>query len=358
MEDTLMIRSAAITALVALATSASAQSELGPAEDGDPAVVAFKVINGNFDDTDCPSVTQAKRLKDGSVYAICSNGERFRVYGKISMKCSAAEKLGVAGCDNTPVPSVGPLQQTPMPPIGNGFPDGKPLDIVGVYPGMKYDKALPIVSDYLHTAPKIFTSLNPTTGGLYVNAVTGPWIEGGGERADNLTVWLTPDAAGNQVIGVARKLNFKGPGETSSLELFNALKAKYGMPDRIYNRYGESYNQSNAPPSTDYSLRWVFNIDQKQKRACLSHVKLSPYGSRGVLFASGALAADFYSQIAGCGVVLDINITIGSFNEGVSSMDALMVDFERTNKAMVVAETRDERKRRVEKLQKLPPPNL
>jgi hypothetical protein len=246
-------------------TSASAQIEFGPTEDGDPPVVAFKVINSNFDDTDCPSVMEAKRLKDGSAYAICSNGERFRVYGKISMKCSAAEKLGVAGCDNTPVPSVGPLQQTPMPPIGNGFPDSKPLDIVGIYPGMKYDKALPIVSDYLQTAPNISTSLNPTTGGLYVNAITGPRIEGGGERADNLTVWLTPDAAGNQVIGIARKFHFYGPRKTSALELLNPLKAKYGPPHRVWDMFlrssfGPSYNLSTVPPSSYYSLRWVFNL--------------------------------------------------------------------------------------------------
>jgi hypothetical protein len=45
--------------------------------------------------------------------------------------------------------------------------DGNPLDIVGIYPGMEYDRALRIVSDYLQASPKIFTRLNPTIGGLY-----------------------------------------------------------------------------------------------------------------------------------------------------------------------------------------------
>jgi hypothetical protein len=98
-----MNRFAAIATFAALTTSASAQVQFGPTETGDPAVVAFKVINSNFEDADCPSVRVAKWLEDGSVFAICSNGERFRVYGKISMKCSATEKLGVAGCDNTSV---------------------------------------------------------------------------------------------------------------------------------------------------------------------------------------------------------------------------------------------------------------
>ena len=98
-----MNRLATIATFAALATSASAQVQFGPTEAGDAAVVAFKVINSNFEDADCPAVRVAKWLEDGSVFAICSNGERFRVYGKISMKCSAVEKLGVAGCDNASV---------------------------------------------------------------------------------------------------------------------------------------------------------------------------------------------------------------------------------------------------------------
>jgi hypothetical protein len=231
-------RLATIAVFTALTTSASAQTQFGPTEAGEPAVVALKVISGNFEDADCPSVKEAVRLKDESVYAICSNGERFRVYGKISMKCSAAEKLGIAGCDNTPVPSIGALQQIPMPPIGSGFPDSKPLDIVGIYPGMTFDNAFSIISDYLKATPESSTRLNPTSGGLYVNA-----LRGGKPNSDYLTVWLTPDAASNQVIAIARSLHFYGPRKTSELELFNALKAKYGTPDRIYNRYGRSYNQ-------------------------------------------------------------------------------------------------------------------
>jgi hypothetical protein len=70
-----MNRLAAIAAFAALTTPASAQVEFGPTEAGDAAVAAFKMINSNFEDADCPSVTEAKRLEDGSVYAICSNAE-------------------------------------------------------------------------------------------------------------------------------------------------------------------------------------------------------------------------------------------------------------------------------------------
>jgi hypothetical protein len=76
----------------------------GPAPDGEPAVVAQQVILDNFDKADCPLVTDAKRLGDGSIKTACNNGETYRVLsipklGKaVAMKCSALAALGIAGC--------------------------------------------------------------------------------------------------------------------------------------------------------------------------------------------------------------------------------------------------------------------
>ena len=75
-----------------------------PAPEGNDALaVAQAVIRDNFERSDCPSVTTAQRVGvDGSIKAACSNGETFRVFrlnGKaVAMKCSAAARLGVAGC--------------------------------------------------------------------------------------------------------------------------------------------------------------------------------------------------------------------------------------------------------------------
>lgn len=50
----------------------------------------------------CGTVAAAVRLSDGSVRAVCSNGEVYRVMtlrGElIAMKCSAAERMGIKGC--------------------------------------------------------------------------------------------------------------------------------------------------------------------------------------------------------------------------------------------------------------------
>jgi hypothetical protein len=78
--------------------------ETAPAPAGKALVVARKVIGDNFDKSDCPAVTKASRLKDGSIRATCSNGEAFRIFTvvelhkAVAMRCSAAEKIGVPGC--------------------------------------------------------------------------------------------------------------------------------------------------------------------------------------------------------------------------------------------------------------------
>ncbi len=53
-------------------------------------------------DHPCPAVVGAQRVSDGSVRAVCTNGEIYRVsrlQGKyIAMRCSAAERMGITGC--------------------------------------------------------------------------------------------------------------------------------------------------------------------------------------------------------------------------------------------------------------------
>ena len=85
-----------------LASSALAQT-IGPAPAGEPSVVAQKVIQKDFETSVCSLVVESRRLGDGSIMALCNNGERFRVFsvqsiGPVALRCSAAEKLGVEGC--------------------------------------------------------------------------------------------------------------------------------------------------------------------------------------------------------------------------------------------------------------------
>jgi hypothetical protein len=79
-----------------------AHAQTGPAPDGDPVVVAEQIILKRFGPGICPFVTGATKLDDGSINALCQNGERFRVFTymlrPIAMRCSVAEATGVEGC--------------------------------------------------------------------------------------------------------------------------------------------------------------------------------------------------------------------------------------------------------------------
>lgn len=89
----------ALIALLLLPLTVSA-FDSGPAPAGGAVSVATSAINDAGHK--CGKVKSAKRLDDGSVRAVCSNGESFRIFtvnaNIIAMKCSAAERMGVKGC--------------------------------------------------------------------------------------------------------------------------------------------------------------------------------------------------------------------------------------------------------------------
>src|SRR6267142_1170132 len=279
-------------------------------------------------------------------FALASKAKNLRLQ-EIAAACAllVSEPIpGAAALNESGFSSTTRKQQTLMPMVGYGFPNGKPLDVVGIYPGMSYAQAFQIVRDYLGETPKISTKAN-NAGELEVDAITGPWVNGG--RTDNLTVWLSPATADNQVIGVARHFSFTGPQPMDSLVLFSALKAKYGPPGRVWDvvmgrSFDTSYNQSTVPPSSHYSLRWVFNVfknsDSLTRDVCLSN-QMSRYVGPNISLESADF--EFYSEKKQCGVVLDIEVW--QSQDSVSSMDILMVDFERTSRAIGAAESPDDK---------------
>lgn len=73
---------------------------VGPAPIGDTKVVALQAIHEAKHA--CPKIISAKRWSNGSITAICSNGEDYRIFtinGELlAMKCSAARAIGVNSC--------------------------------------------------------------------------------------------------------------------------------------------------------------------------------------------------------------------------------------------------------------------
>jgi hypothetical protein len=95
--------SALAAAFVALPLAASAQEpRISGAPAGNASRVALSAIQTNFGSTVCPRLTRAERQANGSIHAVCENGETFRVFeigGQVvAMRCAAAARYGVEGC--------------------------------------------------------------------------------------------------------------------------------------------------------------------------------------------------------------------------------------------------------------------
>lgn len=71
---------------------------------GSPTEVARRAINENG--RVCGALTSATALNDGTIRAVCSNGQSYRVFAVekdaqvvlLAMDCEAARRLGVSGC--------------------------------------------------------------------------------------------------------------------------------------------------------------------------------------------------------------------------------------------------------------------
>ena len=71
------------------------------APDGEPMTIASVAIGKA--EHPCGHVVHATRLADGSIAAICSNHEDFRVtriaaVGTVAMRCSEVRRMGIRGC--------------------------------------------------------------------------------------------------------------------------------------------------------------------------------------------------------------------------------------------------------------------
>jgi hypothetical protein len=75
-----------------LAISGSSQSA-DPVETNKLAAEAEALIHKQFDPDDCAVVMFAEKTQDGTIDAVCNNGEAFRVTSKMALRCAAMEHL-------------------------------------------------------------------------------------------------------------------------------------------------------------------------------------------------------------------------------------------------------------------------
>jgi hypothetical protein len=85
---------------ILFAMSAVGRLELGPVPEGDPLAQAAHAIARAGQS--CPQLASAVQLEDGSIQAVCADGERYRiatVYGvEVSLHCGRARAMGISNC--------------------------------------------------------------------------------------------------------------------------------------------------------------------------------------------------------------------------------------------------------------------
>lgn len=93
----------ALAFLLSLLATPSFAFVIGAAPAGETPRVAHDIIVEEHGDATCAMVIESERLPDGSIRAICDNGEIFRVFsvegiGGVAMRCSTLVELGMEGC--------------------------------------------------------------------------------------------------------------------------------------------------------------------------------------------------------------------------------------------------------------------
>lgn len=267
---------------------------------------------------------------------------------------------------------------TVMPPLGFNFPGGKPLDILGIYPGMPLEKAKPIVTqhtDRVAQQTKIYAraaerqTIDPITRKRYA------FFFGGGEDGDvrrrpmdNLAVIASSTTADNQVLAVGRQLSFNIGEQPPARATYDSLIKKYGKV--AFSSASEARDHGASPPAgldansvpvapqACSAFVWYFSEgkaptgfnydpDFGEWSNLLDH-----YQTREQLTAR---LADFYLQMQGnltAGVRLYAAMCNGEVAGRLSGLTLTMTDISRASSALAVEQDRLDAIRREQEFQK------
>lgn len=138
------------------------------------------------------------------------------------------------------------IESAQMPPIGQGLPNGKPIDILGIYAGMSGDDALKILTEHYKPQAKLL-QLVPET--MRLQFAAKPYLAYAGPRevvttvlGDRLSVAFTSNAAGNQAVNIFRHVHYDTGQEVNTDQTIAAIIAKYGEPsERRQNHFVYAY---------------------------------------------------------------------------------------------------------------------
>jgi len=85
---------------ILVAMTAAGRLELGAVRPGEPLVLAAQAMSRTGQS--CRHLASAVRLEDGSIQAMCTDGEKYRITTvngvEISLNCSRARAMGITNC--------------------------------------------------------------------------------------------------------------------------------------------------------------------------------------------------------------------------------------------------------------------
>lgn len=127
------------------------------------------------------------------------------------------------------------IQSIAMPSIGEGLPDHKPMDILGVYSGMSGEAALPILNEFNKRQPKnrlytVMLTLRFAAKPYLGFAMSGAAVVGEERDFDYIGITLTSNASGNQIVEISRTVGYERGHEANADQTLSAIIAKYGEP--------------------------------------------------------------------------------------------------------------------------------
>lgn len=159
-------------------------------------------------------------------------------------------------------------RKSKMPPVGANVPKGRVVDILGVYPGMTFGKAKPLIE-------QATDGLSYTGSFKTEDLVTGQkysYFFGGGDTRDarvypkdSIAAVFSSPSTGHQVISVGRDINFAEFEQPNARQLVAALVDKYGPYDK--NNAGDDGVGKDGfltVPNKCTSFLWYHNLERKE----------------------------------------------------------------------------------------------
>lgn len=271
---------------------------------------------------------------------------------------------------------------TVMPPLGFNFPAGKPLDILGIYPGMPLETAKPIIARLAYEAGQKTNDIprqrewpqsttDPISGKRYDFFYSGGF--NGSTQAlprDHLAVIASSPTADAQVLAVGRVMWFDVGEQPPARATYDSLVSKYGPV--AFNSTTDARQRRVSPPkgldadsvpqaaNACSAFVWYFSADKSRQDPSFNYDPdigtwtklLSSYTGAKILREN---LMEYYQKARGRGA-LGIRLYAAMCNGDVagrlSALTLTMNDIYRANSASAIEKERREAAQREQEFQK------